>query len=108
MSAIARLGLDTFRLVEQWQRAGVEVEIHKQGMIYAARDEASAAAALAGLQPMREFGYRLPHGLMTGAELHTFEPALSAAITAGFLLQEHWPVPSHSLGSGPSPLPLPK
>jgi D-amino-acid dehydrogenase len=43
MSAIARLGLDTFKLVEAWRAAGVEFEIHKQGMIYAARDEASAA-----------------------------------------------------------------
>src|ERR1700722_15598360 len=52
MAAIARLGLDTFRLVEEWQAAGVEFEMYKQGMIYAAHDEASAASALNGLQPM--------------------------------------------------------
>jgi D-amino-acid dehydrogenase len=100
MSAIARLGLDTFRLVEEWQRAGVEFEIYKQGMIYAARDEASAAAALAGLQPMREFGYLLPDALMLRDELHEFEPALSSAISAGFLIEEHWHVRSDSLMAG--------
>lgn len=100
MAAIARLGLDTFRLVEEWRAAGVEFEIHKQGMIYAAQDEASAEAALAGLQPMREFGYRLPDGLMTGAELHSFEPALSDIVKAGFLIEEHWHVRSDSLISG--------
>jgi hypothetical protein len=34
--------------------------------MYAAQDEASAAAALEGLQPMRQFGYHLPDGLITG------------------------------------------
>ena len=100
MAAIARLGLDTFKLAEQWQTAGVQFEIHKQGMIYAAQDEASAAAALADLQPMREFGYQLPDGLMTGAELHSFEPALSEVVKAGFLIEEHWHVRSDSLIDG--------
>lgn len=100
MAAIARLGLDTFRLTEEWQAAGVKFEIHKQGMVYAAREEVSAVAALAGLQPMREFGYKLPDGLMTGAELHAFEPALSETVKAGFLIEEHWHVRSDSLVAG--------
>lgn len=100
MAAIARLGLDTFRLVEEWRTSGVDFEIHKQGMIYASRDEASAAGALAGLAPMREFGYKLPDGLMVGAELHAFEPALSEVVRAGFLIEEHWHVRSDSLIAG--------
>jgi D-amino-acid dehydrogenase len=100
MAAIARLGLDTFKLTDQWQAAGVQFELHKQGMIYAAQDEASAAAALADLQPMREFGYQLPEGLMTGTELHEFEPALSDVVKAGFYIAEHWHVRSDSLISG--------
>lgn len=100
MSAIARLGLDTFRLIEEWQRAGVDFEIYKQGMLYAAQDKASAAAVLAGLQPMRKFGYRVPDGLITGSELHAFEPALSASIRAGFFIEQHWHVRSDSVVSG--------
>jgi len=100
MAAIGRLGLDTFRLVEEWQTAGVSFEIHKQGMVYASKAEGSAAAALAGLRPMRELGYELPDGLLTGTELHEFEPALSSAITAGFYIGEHWHVRSDSLVAG--------
>jgi D-amino-acid dehydrogenase len=100
MSALAHLGVDTFRLVDEWQAAGVTFELHKQGMVYAARDEKSAAAALDGLQPMRKFGYALPDNLMLGSELHEFEPALSEAITAGFLIEEHWHVRSDTLVAG--------
>jgi D-amino-acid dehydrogenase len=100
MTAIARLGLDTFRLVDQWQAAGVAFELHKQGMLYAAQEESSAASALQALQPMREFGYELPDGLLTGSEIHEFEPSLSAAINAGFVVDEHWHVRSDTLVAG--------
>ena len=49
---------------------------------------------------MREFGYQLPDGLITGAELQDFEPALSPAIRAGFLIEEHWHVRSDTLVAG--------
>src|SRR4051812_32662068 len=100
MAAIARLGLDTFSLAEQWQTAGVKFDIHRQGMMYAAKAEISARSALAGLQPMRDFGYRLPQDLLLGAELHALEPALSDEITAGFLIDEHWHVRSDQLAAG--------
>ena len=49
---------------------------------------------------MREFGYQLPDGLLTGTELHSFEPALSDSIRAGFLIEEHWHVRSDTLVDG--------
>lgn len=100
MASIARLGLDTFRLVEEWQKAGVQFELHRQGMLYAARKESAAAAALQALQPMRRFGYQLPDGLITGSELQNFEPALASSIKAGFFIEEHWHVRSDALVAG--------
>ena len=76
-SAIARLGHDIFDLVEQMRADGVECELYKQGMVFAARSPDDARNELRKLQPMREHGYDLPDDILTGAELHELEPALS-------------------------------
>ena len=81
-----------FDLIEDMQADGVEFELHKQGMVYAARSAEDARAELRGLAPMREYGYDLPDDIITGAELHELEPALSAEVTAGFLVRQHWHV----------------
>jgi len=100
VAALAALGESTFRLVDDWVAQGVQFELHKQGMVYAAKKEANVAAALEKLQPMKAFGYRLPDGLLTGQELHDFEPSLSAEITAGFSIEEHWHARSDTLCTG--------
>lgn len=100
VAALAALGADTFNLVDDWSAAGVQFELHKQGMVYAGKKTASVASALEKLQPMKAFGYTLPDGLITGEELHTFEPALSDEITAGFYIEEHWHAKSDTLCEG--------
>jgi D-amino-acid dehydrogenase len=100
VSALAALGSDTFRLVEEWKAKGVEFELHKQGMVYAAKKESSVASALKKLQPMKAYGYKLPDDLITGDELHRFEPSLSEQITAGFYIEEHWHARSDTLCEG--------
>jgi D-amino-acid dehydrogenase len=100
VSALAALGSDTFPLVDEWKKKGVEFELHKQGMVYAAKKASSVASALEKLQPMKAFGYKLPDGLITGDELHRFEPSLSEEITAGFYIEEHWHARSDTLCEG--------
>lgn len=99
-AAIGRLGRDVFDLVEDMRTDGVEFELHKQGMVYAARNAADARAELDKLAPMREFGYELPDDLVTGSELHELEPALSPKVTAGFLVSEHWHVKADTFTAG--------
>ena len=99
-AAIGRLGRDMFDLVEDMRADGVEFELHKQGMVYAARNAADARAELDKLAPMREFGYELPDDLVTGSELHELEPALSPKVTAGFLVSEHWHVKADTFTAG--------
>ena len=69
-------------------------------MVYAARSAEDARAELRGLAPMREFGYDLPDDVITGAELHELEPALSAEVTAGFLVRQHWHVKPDTITAG--------
>lgn len=99
-AAIARLGHDVFELVEAMRSDGVEFELHKQGMLLAARDAAAARAELRKLEPMREHGYELPDDVLVGDELHALEPALSAVVDAGFPVRQHWHVRSDSFAAG--------
>ena len=71
---------------------GVEFEMHKQGMVYAAQSAEDARSELRKLDPMRQFGYELPDDILTSDELHALEPALSSKVTAGFLVRDHWHV----------------
>ena len=52
------------------------------------------------LEPMREMGYDLPDDIITGDDLHDLEPSLSRAVTAGFLIREHWHVKSDTFTTG--------
>ena len=99
-AAIAQLGHDVFDLIEEMQADGVEFELHKQGMVYAARSADDARAELRKLAPMRDYGYELPDDVITGAELHELEPALSPAVTAGFLVRQHWHVKPDTITAG--------
>lgn len=98
--AIAQLGRDVFSLVEGMRARGVEFELHKRGMVYAARTTKDARGALRKLAPMRRLGYTLPDDVMVGDELHELEPALSPTVSAGFLVDEHWYVKSDMFTTG--------
>jgi D-amino-acid dehydrogenase len=99
-AAIARLGQDVFDLVEEMRADGVEFELHKQGMVYAARTAEDARGELRKLAPMRDFGYDLPDDVLTESELHELEPALAPIVTSGFLIRQHWHVRSDTFTAG--------
>ncbi len=99
-AAIGQLGRDVFDLIEEMRADGVEFELHKQGMVYAARNVDDARNELRKLAPMRQFGYDLPDDVITGSELHELEPSLSAKVTAGFLVRQHWHVKADTFTTG--------
>ncbi len=99
-AAIGRLGRDVFDLIEELRADGVTFELHKQGMVYAARNVQDARHELRKLAPMRQFGYDLPDDVITGSELHDLEPSLSSSLTAGFLVREHWHVKADTFTAG--------
>ena len=83
VEALAMLGRGVFDLVDEMVADGVEFELHRQGMLIAARDADHARQELAKLEPMRAYGYELPDDVLTGAELHALEPALAPEVDAG-------------------------
>ena len=99
-AALAQLGHDVFDLVEQMQADGIEFELHKQGMLYAAHSADAARAELRQMAPMRAYDYDLPDDVITGSELHELEPALGPAVNAGFLVNQHWHVRPDTFTTG--------
>lgn len=99
-AAIARLGERVFTLVDEMAADGVDFELYKTGMICATADAHEAQRVLDGLEPMRAFGFRLPDSLLTGEELHAFEPALSERVQAGFHVEQQWHVRANTFTEG--------
>ena len=100
LAAWAKLGRGIFDLVDEMAADGVEFELYRQGMLCAAQSPEVAAHELEKLQPMRDYGYELPDDIITGAELHELEPALSPAIQGGFEVHQHWHVRPDSFTAG--------
>ena len=98
--ALALLGKDIFDLVEEMIADGVEFELHRKGMLVAARNAELVHAGLRKLAPMRAYGYELPKTVTSGAELHELEPALAREVNTGFLVNQHWHVRPETFTAG--------
>jgi D-amino-acid dehydrogenase len=97
---LAALGRDVFDLVEEMRADGVEFELHRQGMLVAARKPETARGELEKLQPMRAFGYELPDDLLSESDLRDLEPALADDVRGGFEVRQHWHVRPDSFTAG--------
>jgi D-amino-acid dehydrogenase len=100
VEAIAALGRDVFDLNQQMLDDGVEFEIHRKGMVVAAREPKTAREELSKLLPMRAFGYELPDDVLGADELHALEPALADGVSSGFEVRQHWHVRPDSYTAG--------
>jgi D-amino-acid dehydrogenase len=100
IESLAALGRDVFDLVEAMLDDGVEFEVHRQGMVLAAREPETAREELRKLQPMRAYGYELPDDLLSTEELHALEPALADGVSGGFAVRQHWHVRPDSYTAG--------
>jgi D-amino-acid dehydrogenase len=98
--SLASLGRDVFDLVEEMRQDGVEFELHRQGMLVAAREPATARNELSKLQPMRAFGYEIPDDIVVDGDLHAAEPALGDEVRGGFEVHQHWHVRPDSFTAG--------
>ena len=99
-AAIANLCRSVFTLVDEMAADGVEFEIYKDGMICATAEPDEAQTVLDEMEPMRRFGFELPTELMTGDELHAFEPSLSDRVQAGFYVPQQWHVRANTFTEG--------
>jgi D-amino-acid dehydrogenase len=100
VESLASLGHDVFDLVDEMQADGIEFELHRMGMLVAARKPETAREELMKLQPMRAFGYDLPDDILDEARLHEIEPALADDVAGGFEVPQHWHVRPNSFTAG--------
>ena len=100
VEALARLGRRTFELFEAMEDDGVELELHRRGLLLAAEEPGLLKGFLEGLAPMRELGYEIPRTVLDGPGTRELEPQLSEDVRAGALLTQHWHVQPATLMSG--------
>jgi D-amino-acid dehydrogenase len=100
LEAMTELSRDVFALIDEMATDGVEFELHRMGMLVAARAETTARAELSKIAPMRKHGYDIPEDVVVGAELRELEPALAPEITAGFVVRQHWHVRPDTFTAG--------
>jgi len=99
LRAVAELNRRTLSAFDELERDGVEFELHRSGMLRVFLDERPMRQALAEFGHYREYGYRMP-APVRGANLRRLEPALSEAVTAGFVVEEEFHVRPESLVAG--------
>src|SRR5215469_17210946 len=88
LRALAELGRPTFELHDELERAGLGAGMTAQGLLHVFGQERSAVRSLASAAAMRSYGYAVPDGLLTGAQLRALEPTLSRRAEAGYLISE--------------------
>lgn len=100
VQALARLGQRSFGLIERLADDGVRFDLHRRGLLAVAERRPALEAFLAGLEPLRDLGYRVPDRVLGGAEVRQLEPAISEHAAFGTLIEEHWHVDPVTLTAG--------
>lgn len=99
MAATAELGSPTMTLYELMKVAGVEFEMHQDGLLFAYKNPATMEHDRQGLTALASFGYEMP-APMDGNAVREFEPALGPAVNAGYWIRQERSVRPDSLIDG--------
>ncbi len=86
-AAIAALNRDTFALFDGLREAGVDTTLTRPGMVHAFLSPAEARHHLAVQREMADGYYPVPDDIVTGAEAHRLDAALSPAVRAAYLVE---------------------
>jgi len=86
LDATVALAGDAFERFDELRSAGVEFEIHRTGMVVAARTQAGIDEYVTMIEGAREAGYDGPVEILWGDELRTREPALAAGVVGGLFV----------------------
>lgn len=92
--ADGRLALGTlagrcFELLDGMASDGVDVELQRAPLLVAAKDPRLAQTFLARMRPLSRLGFGVPTDVLGHEELRSLEPALTGAVRAGFLIEQH-------------------
>lgn len=100
LAALAALGRRAFELTEQLAAEGVDFELHRRGLILAARERRTAVEYLELMEPLASAGLPFPDRVLDAGEVLELEPALTDQVTAGVLIESHWHVNPPTLMTG--------
>ena len=87
--ALASLGERCVELLEAMAADGVGFELHRAALLVAAQSAEPARTFLSRLEPVSQFGFRIPDAVLGQGELRSLEPTLSDAVRAGFVIEQH-------------------
>ncbi|MEA2662563.1 MAG: D-amino-acid dehydrogenase [Chloroflexota bacterium] len=87
VAAMSRLASGVVPAYERLRQSGVGIDLHGLGLLYCFLDDRRIPGALEHLHSVATGDYRRPE-VIEGDAMRTLEPALSPAVTAGFVLQE--------------------
>jgi D-amino-acid dehydrogenase len=99
LRAVSELNRKTLSAFDELERDGFQFELHRSGMLCVFLDERHMVEALAQFGHYRNYGYRMPTAV-GGSDLRRLEPALSGAVTAGFLVEEEFHIRPETLVAG--------
>jgi D-amino-acid dehydrogenase len=83
-----------------WRALGVEFELHRDGLLIAARDPRPLEAERRLYEEVRAAGLEVHVDLLDRTEAQRLEPALSDAVTGGLHSPDEWHVRPESLTAG--------
>ena len=99
LRAVSEFNRKTLSAFDTLERDGFQFELHRSGMLCVFLDERHMVEALAQFGHYRNYGYRMPTAV-GGSDLRRLEPALSGAVTAGFLVEEEFHIRPETLVAG--------
>jgi D-amino-acid dehydrogenase len=94
------LGMPCFELYDELRASGVELELHRSGMIVAATTEVGLGEYAAMLGEARDAGYPYPIERLSAARARELEPALGDAVVGALHVPEERFVRPESLTRG--------
>jgi D-amino-acid dehydrogenase len=86
VAALADLNRHTMEILDEWQAAGIEFEMHRAGMLLVFRTEAGLRHGLEEFAVMRKHGFP-PPDRVDRAELQNLAPVLAPSVIGGYLIE---------------------
>jgi D-amino-acid dehydrogenase len=98
--ALGALAGRCFELLDGMASDGVDVELQRAPLLVAAKDPRLAQKFLARLRPLSRLGFGVPTEILGQEEIRSLEPALTGAVRAGCLIEQHRVVEPQRLLAG--------
>jgi len=87
--ALGALSERSVALLEEMAEDGIPIELQRLPLLVAGTDPQHAQTFLARLEPVTRLGFKIPDRLLSQDEVLALEPALTEAVSTGFVIEPH-------------------